>query len=201
MSPIIFILTFNPLLKLAGDLNKGHGFLFQLSIPNSSNLPPVGTYIYIKWLEPGDELPGWYRAQVCEYNLDGSCKVIHDDSCYAWRSWMATLLQTSLFITQQISVKEKSVLIIEVVCMVFSDCETTPSATILFACYLYSLTEKCWRFIIVLASIYHVQFTWHAVTTYTVVVAKAFHQALRQPHSSWMNANTEEFNGCLIDVS
>jgi len=59
MSPIIFLLTLNPLLKLAEDLNKGHGFLFQLSIPKSSNLPPVGTYIYIKWLEPGDELTGW----------------------------------------------------------------------------------------------------------------------------------------------
>jgi len=80
MSPIIFILTFNPLLKLAEDLNKGHGFFFQLSIPNSSNLPPVGAYVYIKWLEPGDELPGWYKAQVHEYNLDGSCKVVYDES-------------------------------------------------------------------------------------------------------------------------
>ena len=66
MSPIIFILTFNPLLKLAEELYKGHGFLFQLSIPNSSDLPPVGAYIYIKWLEPGDELPGWYKALVSE---------------------------------------------------------------------------------------------------------------------------------------
>ena len=41
MSPIIFILAFNPLLCLAEVLNHGHGFCFQLIVPNSHNYPPV----------------------------------------------------------------------------------------------------------------------------------------------------------------
>ena len=71
MSPMIFPL---PFLKLA------YRFHFQLTILNSAKLPPVGVYVYIKWLQPGDEPLGWYKAQVSEYNFDGSCKVIYDES-------------------------------------------------------------------------------------------------------------------------
>ena len=50
MSPIIFLPLFNNVLKLAEDLNKGYGFRFHLTIPHSAKLPPVGAYVYIKWL-------------------------------------------------------------------------------------------------------------------------------------------------------
>ena len=50
MSPIIFILAFNPLLRLAEVLNQGHGFRFKLMIPNSDDYPPINAYIYINGL-------------------------------------------------------------------------------------------------------------------------------------------------------
>ena len=80
MSPIIFILAFNPLLRLAEVLNHGHGFHFKLMVPNSHNYPPINAYIYIKWLEPNEEQPGWYRAKVIEYFSDGSCTVLYCDT-------------------------------------------------------------------------------------------------------------------------
>ena len=55
----------------------GHGFFFKLIVPNSQSRPPVNAYIYIMWLEPNDELPGWYRAKVIEYSGDGSCTVLY----------------------------------------------------------------------------------------------------------------------------
>ena len=40
-------------------------------------LPPVDTFIYVQWTEDGDELPGWYKAQVNQYYADGSCKIVY----------------------------------------------------------------------------------------------------------------------------
>lgn len=81
MSPIIFLPLFNNALKLAENHNKGYGFRFHLTIPHSAKLPPVGAYVNIKWLEPGDKPPGCnYKAQVSEYSFDGSCKVIYNES-------------------------------------------------------------------------------------------------------------------------
>jgi len=80
MSPIIFILAFNPLLRLAEVLNCGYGYHFKLMVPGSHDYPPINAYIYIKWLEPNDELPGWYRAKVIEYFFDGSCTVLYSDT-------------------------------------------------------------------------------------------------------------------------
>jgi len=77
MSPIIFILAFNPLLLLAGVLNYGYGYCFKLMVPVSHDYPPINAYIYI---EPNDELPGWYRAKVIEYFVDGSCTVLYSDT-------------------------------------------------------------------------------------------------------------------------
>ena len=62
MSPIVFLLTFNPLLKLSAHLNQGHGYKFELPLQNSEPLPSVDSSIYVKWLEDDDELPGWYQT-------------------------------------------------------------------------------------------------------------------------------------------
>ena len=40
MSPIMFLLAFNPLLQLAAELNRGHGYVIQLPLQNSEDLPP-----------------------------------------------------------------------------------------------------------------------------------------------------------------
>ena len=75
--PIVFLLAFNPFLKLATDLNQGHGYTFQLPIQNSDDLPPLDSTIYVKWVEEGDEPPGWSQVRVSEYFQDGSCTVIY----------------------------------------------------------------------------------------------------------------------------
>ena len=62
MSPIKFLLAFNPLLQLAAELNRGHGYVIQLPLQNSEDLPPIDSAIYVKWVEQGNEPPGWYRA-------------------------------------------------------------------------------------------------------------------------------------------
>jgi len=80
MSSIIFILAFNPLLRLAEVLNQGYGFCFKLMVPGSHDYPPVNAYIYMKWLESNDEPSGWYRAKVIEYFADGSCTILYSDS-------------------------------------------------------------------------------------------------------------------------
>ena len=78
LSPVMFLLAFNPLLKLAESLNHPHGYHFKIPIEGSETLPPVGSHMYVKWTEAGEEPPGWYRARVDQYFL--SCKIIYDDS-------------------------------------------------------------------------------------------------------------------------
>ena len=46
MSPITFILAFNPSLRLAEVLNHGYGFHFKLMVPGSHHYPPINAYIY-----------------------------------------------------------------------------------------------------------------------------------------------------------
>ena len=70
---------FNPVLKLVESLNSSHGYQFQLKIKDTEMLPPVGTYVYIKWTEDNGELPGWYKAYVDEYYTDGSCKIVYSE--------------------------------------------------------------------------------------------------------------------------
>ena len=77
LSPVIFLLVFNLVLKLAESLNSSHGYQFQLKIRGTEILPPVNTYVYIKWTEDNGELPGWYLACVDEYYKDGSCKIVY----------------------------------------------------------------------------------------------------------------------------
>ena len=40
----------------------------------------MNSNVYVKWMEEGEEPPGWYRARVTEYYADYSCKIIYDDS-------------------------------------------------------------------------------------------------------------------------
>ena len=68
------------MLKLAADLNQGHGYFIELPLQNSDDSPPLDSSIYVKWVEQGDEPPGWCRARVSEYFQDGSCKVVYDDT-------------------------------------------------------------------------------------------------------------------------
>ena len=83
LSPIVFLLVFNPILKLAGSLNQSYGYKFQLPVEGTDMLPPIKTTIYVKWTEVGDELPGWYKARVDQYYVNGSCRIVYcnDNDC------------------------------------------------------------------------------------------------------------------------
>ena len=78
-SPIIFLLAFNPLLKLAKPLNVTHGYRIQLPIEGCDDLPPIDSFVYVKWSGSSDEPPGWYRARIDQYFLEETCKIIYDD--------------------------------------------------------------------------------------------------------------------------
>ena len=79
LSPMVFLLVFNPLLQLAESLNRPCGYAFQLPVPNCDSLPPTGSFVYVKWSESGDEQPGWYRARIDKYLFNGSCKLIYNE--------------------------------------------------------------------------------------------------------------------------
>ena len=77
MSPIIFLMAFNPVIKLAQSLNHP-GFIFKIPIPNSEDLPEIGSTIYMMWDEPlSEEPPGWYRCVVSDYAEDGTAHIIY----------------------------------------------------------------------------------------------------------------------------
>ena len=77
MSPIIFLLAFNPVIQLAKNF-QCPGFICRLPIANSVNLPCSGSTIYVEWNEPSStEAHGWYRCTVSSYNSDGIANLIY----------------------------------------------------------------------------------------------------------------------------
>ena len=80
MSPIIFLLTFNPIIQLVRRL-ECPGFFFKIPKPNSENLPSEGSTIYITWDEANsNEDSGWYRCVVTKYLPDGKAEVTYPNS-------------------------------------------------------------------------------------------------------------------------
>ena len=75
LSPLIFLIAFNPIIELA-NTSKSSGFSLKYPVPSSCGLPPVDAHIYLKWDEPSsDEAPGWYRCQVAKYLPNGLTEV------------------------------------------------------------------------------------------------------------------------------
>ena len=64
LSPLIFLVAFNPLIQVCNSLSTC-GFSLSLPIAGSSGFPPVNSAIYVLWDEPqSDESPRWYYAVV-----------------------------------------------------------------------------------------------------------------------------------------
>ena len=79
MSPIIFLMVFNPILKLVQSLSSP-GFTFRLPIPDSHGLPEIGCTIYVEWDEENsDEPAGWYRCEIVAYNPNGAAQLSYPD--------------------------------------------------------------------------------------------------------------------------
>ena len=60
----IFLFPFNPLFKLAEFLNHPHGYHMKMPIENSEALPPINSFVYVKWAESGEEPSGWRKARI-----------------------------------------------------------------------------------------------------------------------------------------
>ena len=63
------------MLKLAESLNNPNGYQIQLPIEGTDDLPPVDSYVYVKWAGSSDESPGWYRARIDQYFLEGTVRL------------------------------------------------------------------------------------------------------------------------------
>ena len=88
LSPIIFLIAFNPIIQLAQSLPTCG---FQLRIPNSSpETPKTNSYIYAFWDEPdSDEPAGWYLAKITANNPDGSVYLMY------WKSKLRETIKLS----------------------------------------------------------------------------------------------------------
>ena len=76
LSPLIFLVAFNPIIQLAYSLPTCG---FHMRIPTGAPKPPdVNSYVYAQWDEPDSEEPqGWYLAKVMSINKDGTANLIY----------------------------------------------------------------------------------------------------------------------------
>ena len=75
LSPLLFLIAFQPVIKLAGTLEPD-GYRLQLAIPESEGLPPPDSFIYVEWdVEESDEPKGWYLCRVMEYFTNGLARL------------------------------------------------------------------------------------------------------------------------------
>lgn len=90
LSPIIFLISISPIFHLISDLPyKGYTFLRPL--PNSEDLPPRGSTIYIYWNEPDSSEPeGWYRASISDYLPNGKTEIVYPDEAVEHIDLMST---------------------------------------------------------------------------------------------------------------
>ena len=66
LSPIIFLLCFDPVIKLATQ-HPSKGYVPSITIPDSESLPPVDATIYLLWdEEPSPEPTGWYKLVLSD---------------------------------------------------------------------------------------------------------------------------------------
>ena len=75
LSPLLFLLAFQPVIQLAESLET-EGFQLRLFAPDSEGLPPPDAHVYVLWdEEDSDEPQGWYLCRVLEYYHNGTSKV------------------------------------------------------------------------------------------------------------------------------
>lgn len=79
LSPIIFLLVFNPIIRLVDTLQSGE-FRFKIRTQKNNDLPKEGASIYVKWdEEDSDDEPGWYHCTVERHHPDGKTTIVYKD--------------------------------------------------------------------------------------------------------------------------
>ena len=77
LSPLIFLIAFNPIIQLAQSLSTC-GFRLKVSDPTSHKLPEVNSHLYVQWDEKdSDEPQGWYLAKITSVESDGTATVLY----------------------------------------------------------------------------------------------------------------------------
>ena len=77
LSPLIFLITFNPIIQLAQSLSTC-GFQLKLSDSTTQELRKVNSNLYVQWDEvDSDEPQGWYLAKVISVSSDGTATVLY----------------------------------------------------------------------------------------------------------------------------
>ena len=80
LSPILFLLTFSPVIEYIKSLPI-RGYSISLKVPKGVGVPPVGASLYIEWLEVDSIEPqGWYLCYLNAYVSDGRAKIIYKNS-------------------------------------------------------------------------------------------------------------------------
>ena len=77
LSPLIFLIAFNPIIQLAQSLST-LGFRLRLPDANQCELPKENSYLYVLWDEESSEEPnGWYLSKVTSISPDGSATLYY----------------------------------------------------------------------------------------------------------------------------
>ena len=77
LSPLIFLIAFNPIIQLAQSLST-LGFHLRLPDSNQCELPKENSYLYMLWDEESSEEPsGWYLSKVTSISPDGSATLYY----------------------------------------------------------------------------------------------------------------------------
>ncbi len=80
LSPLIFLIAFNPIIELADSLHT-LGFCASLQNNVSLSLPNINKYVYVLWNEEVSEEPkGWYLAKIMTICPDGSATLYYRKS-------------------------------------------------------------------------------------------------------------------------
>ena len=74
LSPMLFLLCFNPIISFIQQLPTC-GFYLLLDLDNSIGLPPVNSNIWDE--DDSTEPKGWYLCTVKEYLSDGQAEILY----------------------------------------------------------------------------------------------------------------------------
>ena len=79
LSPLIFLLAFNPIINLVKSLTSG----YQIQIALPGRIPAKGKFIYLEWNEPqSSEPPGWYLCKIVDHTPNGLSEVQYNKDTF-----------------------------------------------------------------------------------------------------------------------
>ena len=79
LSPLIFLVAFNPLIK--GTVHHLAGSVYSTHPPPTQGVSQKGIPLYTLWNEPQSEVPhGWYLAKVTYISDDGNAVILYKRS-------------------------------------------------------------------------------------------------------------------------